>query len=157
VEAELGDRSLRRTLHENTRLLARKVIERVGTTGEHYITRTRREWWAMLRSAGGGGILTAGTAAGEVFIGALKLPMFVEGFLFASDYAASFLLMQFLGMTLATKQPSMTAAALAAALRETNAVKRAEEITQMIARMCRSQLAAAIGNITLVIPAAILF
>ena len=157
VLARVGDLSLAKLFRENTRLLARKVIERVGTTGEHYITATRAEWWKMLASAGGGGILTAGTAAGKFLITWLKLPVLIEGILVACDYAGSFLLMQFLGFTLATKQPSMTAAALAEAWRSSDAAHRVDELVSMIARMTRSQLAAAIGNVGLVIPAAIGF
>jgi site-specific recombinase len=154
VSAAIGDLSFRHLLRNNLRLIARKVIERVGTTGEHYITSSRREWWAMLRSAGGGGILTAGTAALKFIIGWAKLPLFVDGILAACNYAGSFLLMQLCGFTLATKQPSMTAAALADALQSGGAMLRIEELVSMIARMTRSQLAAAMGNVGLVIPAA---
>ncbi len=155
VSANIGDLSFLQLLENNLRLIARKVIERVGTSGEHYITSSRREWWAMLRSAGGGGILTAGTAALKFIIMSLKLPLFVDGFLAACNYAGSFLLMQMCGFTLATKQPSMTAAALADALQSGgSAVQRMEGIVKMIARMTRSQLAAAIGNVFMVIPAA---
>jgi site-specific recombinase len=155
VLARIGDLSLARLFRESTRLLARKVIERVGTTGEHYITATRGEWWKMLGSAGGGGVLTAGTAAGKFLIVWMKLPVLIEGILVACDYAGSFLLMQFMGFTLATKQPSMTAAALADAWRSADAAHRVDDVVSMIARMTRSQLAAAIGNVGLVIPAAI--
>jgi site-specific recombinase len=64
--------------------------------------------------------------------------------------------MQLLGFTLATKQPSMTAAALAGTLRE-SADRDLSGLVSMIARITRSQLAAAIGNIGLVIPAAFVF
>jgi site-specific recombinase len=155
VRARAGEASLTRLLRENTRLLATKVIERAGTTGEHYITRSRREWWAMLRSAGGGGILTAGTAALKFVITWGHLPILVEGLLNAANYVGSFLAMQMLGFTLATKQPSMTAAALAAAWSGSDVARRAEELVRMIARMTRSQLAAALGNVGLVVPSAI--
>ena len=52
----------------NMQLLARKIIERAGQTGEHYITVSRGEYWKMLASAGGGGVLTAGTAALKFFV-----------------------------------------------------------------------------------------
>ncbi len=83
------------------------------------------------------------------------LPLFVEGFLASVNYAGSFLLMQAFGLTLATKQPSMTAAALAGALKGAPASAPLEPLTTLIARICRSQLAAAIGNVGFVIPAAI--
>jgi site-specific recombinase len=111
----------------------------------------------MLLSAGGGGVLTTGTAAAKFLIGSMHLAPFAEGVLSACDYAGSFILMQLLGFTLATKQPSMTAAALAATLRDTAHHPDLTALVAMIARMTRSQLAAAIGNIGMVIPASAAF
>ena len=146
------DGSLTDIVRTNTRLLARKIIERAGETGEHYITVSPRDYAMMLVSAGGGGLLTGGTIAAKFFIVGLHRPLFQEGLLSAANYAGSFLLMQALGCTLATKQPSMTAAALAGALQSGD---DQEGIVNTIARVTRSQLAAAIGNIGLVIPASL--
>jgi site-specific recombinase len=71
----------------------------------------------------------------------------------AGNYAGSFIVMQLLGFTLATKQPSMTAAALAGTLRDSAHHPDLSALVAMIARITRSQLAAAIGNIGMVIPA----
>jgi site-specific recombinase len=157
VGLRLRDRKLTDIARGNLHLLARKIIERAGHTGEHYITSSRKEYVMMLLSAGGGGVLTTGTAAGKFMIGSLHLAPFAEGMLSACDYAGSFILMQLLGFTLATKQPSMTAAALAATLRDTAHHPDLTALVAMIARMTRSQLAAAIGNIGMVIPATLAF
>lgn len=157
VAVRLQDRKLRDIVHDNLHLLARKIIERAGHTGEHYITSTPREYWGMLLSAGGGGVLTTGTAALKFIIGWGHFAPFVEGMLSAANYAGSFIVMQLLGFTLATKQPSMTAAALAGTLRDTAGHPDLSALVTMIARIVRSQLAAAIGNIGLVIPATLVF
>jgi site-specific recombinase len=159
VRTRSRDHSLRDIFSSNARLLARKVIERAGQTGEHYITRTRKEWLGMLASAGGGGVLTTGTIYFKYLVAWGHLPLFVEGLASSTNYALSFLAMQLFGMTLATKQPSMTAAALAGALKQPGATdaERLEPLVTVIARICRSQLAAAIGNLGLVIPASLLF
>lgn len=157
LEARLKDHQLRDILGDNLHLLARKIIERAGHTGEHYITNSRGEYLKMLLSAGGGGILTAGTCALKFATGWLKAPPFVEGVLSSLNYGGSFLLMQFMGFTLATKQPSVTAAALAGTLRETAGHADLGRLVSLIARITRSQLAAAIGNIGMVIPAALAF
>jgi site-specific recombinase len=156
VGAHAREGSFRDLLRTNVRLLARKIIERAGETGEHYITATRREWWKMIASAGGGGVLTAGTTALKYLIVGGHFPLFVEGFFASTNYALSFVLMQLLGFTLATKQPSMTAAALAGALKESSTPKL-DELVTLIARICRSQLAAALGNVCFVIPTVIGF
>jgi site-specific recombinase len=58
---------------------------------------------------------------------------------------------------LATKQPAMTAATLASILRERRGVHRLDEIVDYTASIVRSQIAAAIGNVTIVAAGAWLF
>jgi site-specific recombinase len=154
LEERRRDLSLVDIVRTTTHLLARKVIERAGDTGEHYITITRTEYFKMLASAAGGGVLTGFTAALKVLIGKLHRPLLQEGLLSSMNYAGSFLLMQLFGFTLATKQPSMTAAALAGALKLKKDSSDREAMVTMIARVIRSQLAAALGNVLLVIPSA---
>ncbi len=147
------DTSLTDIVRTNTHMLARKIIERAGNSGEHYITVTVGEYFKMLASAAGGGILTAGTAALKFIIGRLHRPPLQEALLASCNYAGSFLLMQFLGFTLATKQPSVTAAALAGAVKKGGGDRK--ELVTITARLVRSQLAAATGNVGMVIPASI--
>lgn len=157
LEARRKERALGEIVTSNLHLLARKIIERAGETGEHYITSTRSEYLKILLSAGGGGFLTCGTTALKYLIGWAHFAPFVEGILSAANYAGSFILMQFLGFTLATKQPSMTAAALAGSMRESASEKDLSGLVTLIARITRSQLAAAIGNLGVVIPTAVVF
>jgi site-specific recombinase len=157
VRARQADRSLRDLARANLHLLARKLIERAGHTGEHYITATRREYFRMFGSAAGGGVLTVGTAGLKLTIAAQHFPLFVEGFVSGINYALSFILIQFLGFTLATKQPSMTAASLAGTIRDSDGPERFDALVTKIARICRSQLAAAGGNILLVALATLAF
>jgi len=152
----IADDSLRQLGAQNFGLLARKVIERVGHTGEHYVTVTRKEYWKMLASAAGGGALTTVTVIFKFLTKWQHFAPFVDGFLSAGNYAASFLAMQFLGFTLATKQPSMTAASLAATIREAKGEHQLDELVGLIARISRSQFAAACGNVLAVIPVALL-
>ncbi len=151
------DLSLIDIVRTNTRLLARKVIERAGSSGEHYITVSKREYLIMLASAAGGGVLTAGTTALKFFIGWLHRPPLQEGLLASANYAGSFMMMQLLGFTLATKQPSMTAAALAGAMKASDPETRggSEALVTTVARLVRSQLAAALGNVLMVVPSAV--
>jgi site-specific recombinase len=149
-----SDRSVRELTRTNLRLLARKVIERTGHSGEHYITSSRAEFHAMLHSAAGGGLLTAFTAAIKFLLAKLTLAPFFAGLFAALNYAGSFVLMQMLGFTLATKQPSMTAATLAGAIGE-GSRERLTRLVELIPRITRSQLAAALGNLSCVLPVAV--
>lgn len=153
--ARVHDRSLRNLASTNIHLLARKIIERAGHTGEHYITVSRGEYWKMLSSAAGGGVITSLTCAMKYVISAGRFPLFVEGFLASCNYACSFLAIQLLGFTLATKQPSVIAAALAHALEGAKQTPALDELVTLIARICRSQFIAVVGNVGMVIPAAV--
>ncbi len=152
----VGARSFVQLMSDNLRLLARKVIERAGKTGEHYVTSSRKEYWQMLRSAFGGGVLTVGTIVAKFVVKWQNFPLFFDGLMSSFVYAGSFVVMQLVGFTLATKQPSMTAAALAGSIRERAGPGRLDELVPLIARIARSQFAAAVGNISAVIMTALL-
>jgi site-specific recombinase len=153
----VGGHSFTQLLNDNLRLLARKVIERAGRSGEHYVTASRREYWGMLGSAAGGGVLTCGTAIAKFVVKWGHFALFLDGFLSSLVYAGSFVLMQLVGATLATKQPSMTAAALAGTIRDRAGPGRLDELVPLIARIARSQFAAAVGNVSAVIVTALGF
>jgi site-specific recombinase len=153
----VGGRSFSQLIGDNVRLLARKVIERAGRTGEHYVTSSRREYWTMMGSAAGGGILTCGTAVAKFCVKWGHFAPFLDGLFSSLVYAGSFVVMQLVGFTLATKQPSMTAAALAGTIRDRAGPGRLDELVPLIARIARSQFAAALGNVSAVIVTAAAF
>jgi site-specific recombinase len=152
-----GGRSFKQLLSDNLRLLARKVIERAGRTGEHYVTSSKREYFKMLGSAAGGGVLTVGTAVAKFLVKWGEFSPFLDGLLSSVVYAGSFIIMQLVGFTLATKQPSMTAAALAGTIRERSGAGRLDELVPLIARIARSQFAAAVGNVSAAIVTSLIF
>lgn len=140
----------------NLEHLALRVVEHTGSSGEHYITRTRSEYLHMLFSAAGGGILTVGTTLLKFFVSQLKAPAFIEALANWTNYAGSFLIMQAAHFTLATKQPSMTAPALAKKLSMGQGSTKGLALAYEIRHIVRSQFAAALGNIGLAVPTAML-
>jgi site-specific recombinase len=146
-------RSLRAHLGTTLKRLARKVVEHMGETGEHYIVRDRKEWNIIGWAAAGAGVLTVGTALGKYALGALPLSPLVEGLGFAANYALSFILMQFFGLVLASKQPSMTASALAAGLEREDGM---DEEVELVAAITRSQAIATLGNVLATVPVSLL-
>jgi site-specific recombinase len=152
-----NDRSVLHLIGWNTHLLQRRIVERSGRTGEHYVTSTRADYRQMWLAAAGGGLLTVGTAAIKMAVSAWHVPDFMHGVLYGLNYAVSFLLLQRFHLVLATKQPAMTASALATIVRERQGEDRANEIADYAARICRSQLAAALGNVIVVSIGAFVF
>ncbi|MEO8304673.1 MAG: site-specific recombinase [Betaproteobacteria bacterium] len=149
-------RSVRSLFRTNLFLLTRKIAERTGKTGEHYITRDRAEYVEMLRSAGKGGALTGITVFAKFLLTGHGLAPFFEGLVASFNYALSFCAIQFVHGTLATKQPAMTAAAMASKLKQARHRGRLREFVDEVANLTRSQVAAIAGNLAIVIPAALL-
>jgi site-specific recombinase len=149
-------RSLRALIAANSSLLAAKVAERSSETGEHYITRTVAEYRNMLRQAAGGGALTAVTTWLKFSVMALGLSAFWGGFWAGAAYAASFIVIQLLHFTLATKQPAMTAPAMAAKLKDLGDPAALAAFADEVTHLVRSQVAAVLGNVVLVFPVVLL-
>jgi len=149
-------RSIGSLFAENLSLISMKIAERSAETGDHYITRTRREYAAMFAKAAGGGALTSFTALFKLIIESLKIPYFVMGLSSSLNYALSFLGMYAVGATLATKQPAMTANALAAKMDGLDTPEARDSLVDEIVNLIRSQGAAIFGNVALVVPCAML-
>jgi site-specific recombinase len=141
------DLSVLALFRDNSALLARKIVERTGKTGEHYIATNRKEYRAIFRASLGGGLLTVLTAALKLRITGAHLPPFIEGMAAGTNYAASFILLQHFHLALATKQPSVTAATFAGIVRTTHGQERLDKLASFIGRICQSQLASAVGNL----------
>ena len=146
--------SLRALYSANSSLLAAKITERSAETGEHYITRTPREYLDMVGRAAGGGLVMSFTTLLKLALHVLALSAFWGGFLAGINYAISFVLIQLLHFTVATKQPAMTAPAMAAKLKDLEASNAVEEFIDEVANLTRSQVAAILGTVLVVFPAA---
>ena len=156
VEQNLHQRHAFSIFSDNATFLAQKIIENNSHTGEHYIAKDRTEHWAMIKSAMGGGFLTAFTVYAKNFLVQLNLTPYLYGALSSVNYAGSFLFIQFAGYTLATKQPAATASALAHKLDKVGDRDDVAAVTDEIINITRTQLAAVFGNILAVIPTTLL-
>lgn len=141
------DLSLRSLFKANSELMARKIVERSGKAGEHYIANTPSEYRAIWKASLGGGLLTVLTAALKMRIVAANLPPFLEFAATGTNYAVSFIVLQHLHLALATKQPSATAATFAGIVRSSYGKERLDKVAEFVSRITRSQLASAAGNL----------
>ena len=147
-------RGVRTLFARHYSLLARQVTERSAEIGEHYITRNREEYRSMLGRALGGGAVIAGTTFVKFAVVALGMTAFWSGFWSGANYAASFVIIMLLHWTVATKQPAMTAPALAATLPSGRASsdEELEAFVDRVAQLIRSQMAGIAGNLALCAP-----
>jgi site-specific recombinase len=159
--ATLGQdsKSIGALISANSTLLSAKMAERSAETGEHYITRDRSEYRQMLGKAMGGGAVTALTTGLKFAVVAIGLSAFWNGFASGFVYAGSFILIQLLHLTLATKQPAMTAPAMAAKLKDIDGKQgddAIEDFVDEVTHLVRSQVAAVFGNVLMVVPSVLL-
>ena len=155
VRENRAQESLVDLMKQNFRLLTRKIVERSAETGEHYIARTPKEYVEMLRRAGGGGVIMAFTTWFKNTILSWHLAGLLQGLAASVNYAAGFVAIQLTGSTLATKQPANTAPALAARMHHVREPKAMEALVDEIVLLIRSQFASIVGNLALIVPAAL--
>ena len=157
VKAECLRNDLGTYWRQHLSLLALRITENASKSGEHYITSDRSEFFALFRSSLGAGIIIAIMALSKTLFSKLNLAPLNESLVFCLNYGLGFVLIHLLHGTVATKQPAMTANAIAASLGESKGkVADLANLVDLIARTVRSQVAAILGNIGLAIPTAAL-
>ncbi len=157
VNGECHKNDVRQHWRESMELLALRVTENASRTGEHYITSTRAEYFSLLRSAMGAGLIIACMAVLKLGAAKQHLAPLTEAIIFSLNYGLGFMLIHILHFTIATKQPAMTASAIAASLSESGGKNHElDSLVRIIAQTFRSQLAAIFGNVVVVIPMAML-
>lgn len=133
-----------------TQLLARRVTEHASKSGEHYVTNSRAEYRAMWRAASGAGLIVGVMALLKILVAALHLPGFWQAVGFSLIYGLGFVVVHILHLTIATKQPAMTAATLAATLDGTSdRSARLDQIAALAAQVSRTQWVSIAGNVVI--------
>jgi site-specific recombinase len=150
VRQENRRNSVRDLFRGTTELLARRVTEQASRSGEHYITASRGEFVGMYRAAAGAGFIIAALALFKLYIAKLGLPLLWEGVAYSLNYGLGFVLIHLLHLTIATKQPAMTATTLAAALdgRDSRDA-RLDALAELAAEVSRTQWVSIAGNVTI--------
>ncbi|MCC2637650.1 MAG: hypothetical protein K0Q68_1369 [Moraxellaceae bacterium] len=158
VQADNRKYSLREVLGTHTSLLALRVTENAGHTGEHYVTTSRRDYFAMLRSGLGAGFIVGFMALLKMLAGKLSLAPIGAAFVYSLNYSLGFMLVHMLHFTIATKQPAMTAARIAGSIQdiESGRERDLDTLAALCVNVFRTQFIAIMGNVLLALPTAIL-
>lgn len=155
MEGERQKNNVRRHVSSLLALLSLRVTENASRTGERYITKGRAEWLAMWRAGAGGGCLIAFTALLKI-LSNLTHNVFFQGIVNGLIYAGGFTVIYLLHFTVATKQPAMTAATIAASVSQVRGrLQHSERLVELIIATARTQLAAIGGNVLVALPLAI--
>lgn len=147
IEASSERYSVRSLLRDSTGRLASQITQFAGQTGEHYLAEDRKALGRMFWAAAGGGILVAGMALLKTELTHMQLAPLQEALLTSLNYALGFVLIYLLNLTIATKQPAMTASLFARTLAEVRSESAQQKLLDAFAdKVWRSQAAAIAGN-----------
>lgn len=152
VQQSYEARSVGNLWRSNSHMLAEKMVERSAESGEHYITRNLREYLGMFGAAVGGGAVLALATWSKFGLYALALSPFWLGLSSGLNYALWFVIIMALHWTVATKQPAVTAPAMAHKLKHIEEQGGVQGFVDEISHLIRSQAAAISGNVLAVIP-----
>jgi len=160
LRAENQRNSIREHLSKGMALLALRVTDNAARTGEHYIADSREQYFAMWRAAAGAGLIIGAMALAKIFTAKMDLPLAGYATLYSLNYGLGFVLIYMLHLTVATKQPAMTAQTLAGYLGGVGqgAAMRGAELERLVdltVAVARSQFAAILGNVMVAAPTAI--
>jgi site-specific recombinase len=129
-------------------ILALRVTENAGRTGEHYIAADRAEWVGLWRSAAGAGLIIPFMALLKIAGYSLSLALLNQGLLNGMIYAVGFVIIHLCHFTVATKQPAMTAATIAGTISQVRGrLRDADRLVHLMVDTFRSQMAAIAGNV----------
>ena len=138
--------------------MAYQIAEHKGIKGDKYITVTPRQYYKMLLSAMGGGLIVCFMVIVKNLLGKLHLLPLWQGVAYSLNYSIGFITIEETHSTLATKQPAFTASAVAGSLdTRKNEQPNLYNLAITVARVTRSQFASFAGNLVIVFPVTYLF
>ncbi|MCW3083829.1 MAG: site-specific recombinase [Bacteroidetes bacterium] len=152
VRTENLKNSLRTYFNDTMSLLAFQITEHTGKIGEHYVTSTAKEYFQMFWDALKGGLVVGFMVIIKYLINALHLPLLQDTLLKGLNYSLGFIGIQLIHGTLATKQPSMTAATIAHSIENRSESEGIKELGDFIIKVFRSQFIAVLGNLIIAFP-----
>jgi len=151
VTAEFERYSILKFFKQNSNLLAYRIVSHTSEKGGNYIGFNKTENRKLFLSAMGGGLVVVFLVFIKNFIHHIPhLSLFGEGLLFGLNYSFGFIVMHLLHLTLATKQPAMTASFIAKSIEDTGQDKK--ELSVVLAQILRSQFVSLVGNLLVVLP-----
>ncbi|MGO1687191.1 MAG: site-specific recombinase [Psychrobacter sp.] len=146
-------------IDNNTKLLSRKVTENASRVGEHYISTDKYGYQNMFKKASIGGFIIAFMATIKIMTYQLALAPIGRAFVNSMIYGLGFVFIHVIRGTVATKQPAMTAAAIASTISAEGSSRKSRQLTklsELVVDILRTQFIAIMGNVMLAIPVALI-
>lgn len=150
--------SIRYLIDNNTKLLSRKITENSGRVGEHYISTDKSGYIKMFKMAAVGGFVIAFMATIKILSYDLDLAPMSRAFVNSMIYGLGFVFIHIIHGTVATKQPAMTAAAIASTISDSSGKKSHQlaKLSELMVDIIRTQFVAIMGNVLIAMPLALI-
>ncbi len=148
--------SIGHLISTNTELLSRKVTENSGRVGEHYISTDKAGYQKMFKMAAIGGLVISFMATTKILSYDLELAPMGRAFVNSMIYGLGFVFIHIIHGTVATKQPAMTAAAIASTISTSSGKKSHQlaKLSELMVDIIRTQFIAIVGNVMVAMPLA---
>lgn len=145
-------------IDNNTKLLSRKVTENASRVGANYISTDKSGYKKMFKKASIGGFIIAFMATLKILAFQLAIAPMGRAFVNSMIYGLGFVFIYIVHGTVATKQPAMTAAAIASTISDGSGKKSHQltKLSELVVDILRTQFIAIMGNVMLAIPVALL-
>ena len=145
-------------IDNNTKLLSRKITENSGRVGEHYISTDKSGYKKMFKMAAIGGFVIAFMATIKILSYDLDLAPMSRAFVNSMIYGLGFVFIHIIHGTVATKQPAMTAAAIASTISDSSGKKSHQlaKLSELMVDIIRTQFVAIMGNVLIAMPLALI-
>lgn len=143
-------------IDDSTKLLSHLITSHTAETGTHYIATSTKGYIKMFWKSSGGGIIVGFLCIFKMLASSVQGSDFYHAVLYSLNYAVGFVIIYLLGLTLATKQPAMTATTMAKVLSDdTNMPNNYQTFANLVAKLSRTQFIAFVGNVLWVFPIAL--
>ncbi|MFZ2555129.1 site-specific recombinase [Psychrobacter sp. BF1] len=145
-------------IDNSTKLLSRKVTENASRVGANYISTDKAGYRKMFQKASIGGLIIAFMATLKILAYHLALAPIGRAFINSMIYGLGFVFIYVVHGTVATKQPAMTAAAIASTISDSSGKKSHQltKLSELVVDILRTQFIAIMGNVMLAVPVALI-
>lgn len=140
--------SIRRFTVRHADLVALEIVEHTSNKGEKYIANDSTEYWSFFVKSLLGGSIISVFALFKIYFESYQLSPLQNALFFSCNYAVCFILVKQLGGIIATKQPAVTASAIAKGIDGNDDLKidSMQTITTLVKKVARSQFISIAGN-----------
>lgn len=155
IHDDQSKNSIIELLSANFSLVSKKIIEKNKEFGQDQIAHKKAQYKELFLAALGGGVIVSITTIIKNYINYLSVAPFINGLFHWVNYSGTFIWMQMHHFVLATKQPSVTASALASKIQQGEILISDEgkyfELRDETLHIVRSQIVSVVGNLVTVV------